>query len=242
VKLDVSLDALVRDEVRRAKSISLNEPGGKSVKNARLKVSASLAIDEFSGQLHAIVLSKITRTGSIPIEADIDAVTAVQTDGGPVDETVYTAHLKKAVHDAVSALDEQARLLGSGNETLVDALGSEEAAVRVAAARTLGERRAREAVEPLCDVLRRDQPQVAQAVLGSLVMIDDQRAVPCMIEWAGSDDRRLVYVMEPLASIGGTEARAFLEMIASGHDEPGIRQVAENSLRRMSPSKAATEE
>jgi hypothetical protein len=73
-------------------------------------------------------------------------------------------------------------------------------------------------------------------------MIDDERAVPCMIEWAGSDDRRLVYVMEPLASIGGTEARAFLEMIASGHDEPGIRQVAENSLRRMSPSKAATEE
>jgi len=141
--------------------------------------------------------------------------------------------LGKAVKEAITALDEQAGLLKSGNDSLIKALEHTEPDVRMAAARTLAERRAKEAVPPLCDLLRREQNQVGQAVVGALAVIADEQGVPCLIQWAGADDRRLILIIDTLASIGGQEARSFLEMIASGHDQPGVRTVAEEGLRRM---------
>lgn len=235
----VDIDQLLIEELRVAKSLSLvDDTTPNKRKLARLKLKARLEPDGFTGQLHALVFARITRTGSIPLQADIDAVKTGVADAGPSNETsVYREHIAKAVKEAVTALDEQAFLLGSGDESLVKALGHAEPDIRVAAARTLAERRSKAAVVPMCDLLRQEQNQVGQAIVGALAVIGDERAVPCLIQWAGADDQRLVLVIDPLASIGGQEARSFLEMIASGHDEPGVRAVAEEGLRRVKGTK-----
>lgn len=234
----VDIDQLVRDEIRQSKSLSVAEENTKNKRGlARLKLTARLEPDRFTGQLHALVFARITRTGSIPLQADINAVKTGVADGGlPSESSFYREHLGKAVKEAVSALDEQAQLLGAGDELLIKALEHTEPDVRIAAARTLAERRSKKAVTPLCDLLRREQNQVGQAVVGALAIIGDERGVPCLIQWAGADDRRLVLVVDPLSTIGGQEARSFLEMIASGHDEPGVRAVAEEGLRRIKGS------
>jgi hypothetical protein len=209
------------------------EPGDKSP-GASLRINADLLPDGFNGTLHAIVSGRVTKTGAIPITADVDAVRDAAPAGGTLQVPDYVAHLEKALDEVVGALDEQARLLGAGNATLVAALAHEERDVRVAAARTLGERRARDAVEPLCAALDREQGQVGQAFIGALAVIGDERAVPCLIQWAGSEDRRVVLIVEPLAAIGGREAREYLDMIASGHDDPRLRRAAEEGVRRLS--------
>jgi hypothetical protein len=233
IELSTSLDGLVRTEVSKSRSLRLREGSEEARRRgAKLRVRAMVAPDGTTGELHAIVSARLDRTGSIPLSADIDAVRPGASKGGQLDESIYVRHLEKAVREAVQGLDEQVRLLRGGNSTLVDALESPEPSVRVAAARELGERRAREAVEPLCSLLRREEGHVGEAAVGALAAIGDRRAVPCLIDWAGDDEQRLVLVIDPLAAVGGDEARAFLEMVASGHESPGIRRVAEHALER----------
>ncbi len=240
LKLKISLEGLIKERISESEALAFktSDPGQARRKTARLRVTARVLPDGFSGKLHALVSLRVTRTGSIPLSADIDAVRAGPPDGGVLDESDYVEHLTKAVADAVTALDEQAKLLGSGNKALIKALDHEEADVRIAAVRTLGERRARDAIEPICGVLRREKTQVAKASIGALVIIGDEAATPCLIQWAGSDDRRLLLIIDPLSTIGGHEAQAFLEMITSGHEDHRIRNVAEDALKRVrAPSK-----
>jgi hypothetical protein len=238
LKLDVSLDAMVRERVEASKGLELVDPehvaGG-----ARLRVSARLLPDGFTGELHALISTKITNTGSIPLTSNVDATREKLADGRAFDEAAYVEHLKKAVADALTALDEQAVVLNSGNAGLIKALEHEETDVRMAAIRALGERRAQDAVEPLCELLRREKAEAGQAAVGSLAMIGSEKAVPCLIQWAGSDDRRLALVIDPMATIGGREAREFLEMIASGHEVEGIKRTAEEGLRRLEAGEKA---
>ncbi len=243
VDIGVSLEELLRQRMAKADSIRLavNAGGTPASKGSgpRLRISARLLPDGFSGQLHALISARVTKTGSIPLTADIDAVRDGPADGGTLPIADYVSHLGKALDDVVVALDQQAKLLHAGNESLIKALQHDEADVRVAAARALGERRATDGVEPLCKLLRNEQGQVGQAVIGAMVVIRDERSVPCLIQWAGSEDRRVVLIVEPLAAIGGQESREFLDMIASGHDDALVRRAAEEGLRRLGGAKNA---
>ena len=236
VTLDIDLRKTVEARIAESDSLALAAKGGGSKTKgprARLRVAARVLPDGFTGKLHALVSARIFKTGSIPITADIDAVRPGAPDGGMLDEKAYVAHLEKALADAVKALDEQAGLLSSGNKSLIKALEHAEDDIRMAAVRTLGERGAKEAVRPICNLLKRERGRVGQAGVGALVMIGDDRGVPCMIQWAGSDDRRLLLILDPLGTVGGSEAEAFLDMIASGHDDAHMRRVAERSLERL---------
>lgn len=236
--LQVSLEDLIRERLSKSSSFVVVEREGSRPQrdDARLRLSARVLPDGFSGELHAFVSARVTHTGSIPLTADIDAQRPEIPDAGTAPLEDYRAHLEKALGEAVTALDQQARLLKSGNAGLIAALDHDEADVRIAAARALGERQATEAVEPLCELLEREQGQVGQAVVGVLAMIDDQRAAPCLIQWAGSEDRRVVLIIEPLATLGGEDAEAFLDMIAAGHDDARIRRAAEGALGRFDRS------
>lgn len=239
LKLDVSLEQVVKASVETSKALEFIETESGNQKAARMRVNARLLPDGFSKKLHAFIEARVSNTGTIPLTSYIDATLEELPESGSLDEEAYIKHLKRAVPDAIQALDEQAVLLSSGNKGLFKALDDDERDVRMAAIRTLGERKATDAVEPLCGVLRREKNEVGQAALGALVMIDEEKAVPCVIQWAGSDDRRLVLALEPLSTIGGREAQAFLEMIASGHEDPRIKSAAEESLRRLEASSKA---
>ena len=40
-------------------------------------------------------------------------------------------------------------------------------------------------------------------------------------------------VIDAIGAIGGEEARAYLELVASGHDVAGIRKLAADALERL---------
>lgn len=234
--LGVDFEKLIRDRLAKSKSIEVAKSSGSAPgkrPGAKLRVTARLLPDGFTKELHAVVSVRVTKTGSIPIVADVDAVRKGAEKGKTLSKAAYVAHLEKALDEALGAVDQQAELLTSGNEALIKALESSEADIRIAAARALAERRAEDAVEPLCAVLAREQGQVGQAALGALTTLNDQDAVPCIIQWAGSEDRRVVLIIEPLATLGGSEALAYLEMIASGHEDARIRRAAEEGIRRI---------
>lgn len=237
IQLDFSLEALVRERVAASKGLEIVDPSQD--RGARLRVAARLVPDGYTGELHALVMAKLTNTDSIPLTANIDATRAKLPDGQAFSTADYIDHMKKAVAETLEALDEQAVVLTSGNAGLIKALDDPETDVRMAAIRALGERRARDAVEPLCGLLAREKNEAGQAAVGSLVMIGDEKAVPCIIDWAGSNDRRLAIIIDPLAAIGGQEAREYLEMVASGHEVQGIKLSAEEGLRRLEANEKA---
>lgn len=237
IKLDVSLEALVRERVAASKGLEIIDPAVG--RGARLRVAARLVPDGYTGELHALVMAKLTNTDLIPLTANVDAVRAKLPDGKAFTPADYVDHLKKAVTETLQALDDQAVVLGSGNTGLIKALENPEPDIRVAAVRALGERRARDAIDPLCALLDREENEVGEAAVGSLVMIGDEKAVPCIIRWAGSNDRRLAIIIDPLAMLGGQEARVYLEMVASGHEVQGIKLSAEEGLRRLEANEKA---
>lgn len=236
IKLEVSLEELVKTSIASSKSLALVDSSGSNeppLEVARFRINARLMPDGFTKKLHAFVETRVTHTGTIPLSSHIDATLEEIPEGGAHDDAAYIKHLKRAVADSIKAIDEQAAVLFSGNTALVAALETKERDVRMAAIRILGERKATDAVEPLCGVLRREKNEVGQATIGALVMIGDEKAVPCIIQWAGSDDRRVILILDPLAAIGGQESQAYLEMIASGHDSQAVKKAAEISLRRV---------
>jgi hypothetical protein len=92
----------------------------------------------------------------------------------------------------------------------------------------------------MCDLLEDERGPVGEAAVGALAAIGDERGVPCIIHWAGTDDRRTLISLEPIAAIGGQEARAFLEMVASGHENAGVRRVAEHAMERLRSKRRPT--
>jgi hypothetical protein len=75
-----------------------------------------------------------------------------------------------------------------------------------------------------------------------LVEIGDEGVVPSLIRHAryqGPDElRRLI---EAIAQLGGSRARAFLELTADGHPDREIRKMARSALRRLKEKKEKKE-
>ncbi len=239
-QLDVPIDDLLRQELRGAKalrSIEREEPTARRTDpHSRLKVSANLSIDGFTHKLHARVKARLTGTGSIPLEVDLDAVRhgPEGAQGEAITPADYRAHLEETLRAAMTELDEQALMLRSGNASLIEALAARDPNVKLAAIRALGDRHATEAVEPLCAALEGESDKLAPTIIDSLAQIGDEKGAHCLIEWAGTDEGKLALSLEPIATIGGDEARAYLESIAEAHGNPGLKRVAEEALRKMS--------
>lgn len=140
------------------------------------------------------------------------------------------------------AHDHEHEIEGSPAAGYIKALTDPEREVRVGAARMLAAQRRREAVEPLCGILSHEDVETSAAALDALVEIGDDRAIPCLVRWAGDNETRLALVVEALAVIGGPNALSVLELMASEHQSPVIRQLAreaETRARTAAPSSGA---
>ena len=97
-----------------------------------------------------------------------------------------------------------------------------------------GERRLTEAVEAAIASLESESEQVRDAAFGALVAIRSERAIDALAKQVDFRDYDQVRTtIEAVSAIGGADATEFLEFVASGHPDPGIRERASEALKRI---------
>jgi len=102
-------------------------------------------------------------------------------------------------------------------------------------------RRLKTAVPEITRVLLRDRrPRIRDLCMGALAEIRDPSAVPALMKYARLGDvRRLRKVIGVVGQIGGTQARAFLEITADGHEDEEIKTLARETLEQLKSAPTA---
>jgi hypothetical protein len=205
----------------------------------QLRVEVGLGEDTRDGRglARAAVVVRLEQVGGRPDAARLD------TQGGaeqpyaletPDPNGVYTSLVKRVMGDLLKGLLARVRLRHSDLQTLIAALGSPEAEVRLGAITAAAERRERGAVPALLERLADPVDVVRDRALGALVEIGDRRAVKALTKQTKFQDLDGMHkIIDAIGSLGGEEARSYLEFVASGHEEPDIREQAKEALDRL---------
>lgn len=146
----------------------------------------------------------------------------------------FDAALDAALHEAVIALRDQVDARRKTEKELLADLASPEARVRDYAIRVLADRRSPAAVPQLIARLQDENPEVARRAAGALIAIGDRRAVVPLIEMTrkrrSEDVGPILYA---IASLGGSEAEAFLFTLESGSPDEEIRRAARGAYQDL---------
>ena len=237
-----ALAARVARVLRASGLFEVPEPGpaasaaeGQSAWRCRLDVGGGVERAGREGMLHAIAQVDCEPTAG----AGADSLSAQALGDQPLlagaDPRARLAELAgRLVEDTVGLLVRQQRLRTGSLADLLAALGDRDADVRRQAVRAAAYRRAREAVPRLIALLDDPQEDLRDMALGALSDIGDPQAVKALTSRVKFGDvDQLRRVIDPIAAMGGEEARAFLEFVASGHEDPEMRKLARSALERM---------
>jgi len=146
----------------------------------------------------------------------------------------WRAHLSRAVADVVGGVGARLKLQSGDGRAIAAAIDGTDEDLRDEAIQIAAERRVAEAVPPLVKRLKSEDHAARDAAIGALGQIGDRRAVKPLTEVARFRDLAdLPKVLDALAMIGGDEARAYLEFVASGHDNEEIRELAKQALEHL---------
>ena len=148
------------------------------------------------------------------------------------------ASLRKVVETVTRDIAFQAGLAVGAPEKAVRVLETEKDPQRLAAAVEIAAvRRLKAAVPALIKLLRHKDPAVADRTIGALVAIGDRRAVKPLTRLSRfSDTEKMAKIIDGIGSLGGKEAQDWLELVASGHEDADIRNLAREALERMGRS------
>jgi hypothetical protein len=120
------------------------------------------------------------------------------------------------------------------DEALAARLTQGDEAGRAAVVRLLARRRNQAALPALLGRLGSPDLQEVRGAIGLLVELGSAEAVNPMIEAAGARGpvvaREVVYAV---GAIGGDDAEAYLDLVASGEDDPVLRAAAEQALEEL---------
>lgn len=162
--------------------------------------------------------------------------------------------VERLLEDTAFTLGSELHLLSTDSRSLM-ALASQPAAdpeLRQTAVQLLGQRKERLALPVLIALVKERDPASAltgtpespetrmvrrglrDAAIGALVELGDQSAVrPLLDSVAFRDYAEMGKVLEAVASLGGDEARRYLQFVRSSHPEPAIRKEAEAALDHL---------
>jgi hypothetical protein len=158
--------------------------------------------------------------------------------GTPDADGVYTELLTRLLGDLMKGFLAQARLSHADMPTLLGAMRGEEPDLRLGAIAVVAARRERGAVPVLIERLNDRVDAVRDRALGALVEIGDPAAVRPLTEQTKFRDLEgMQKIIDAIASLGGEEARTYLEFVASGHEDAEIRQQAREALTRLRDKK-----
>jgi hypothetical protein len=142
--------------------------------------------------------------------------------------------LRSALHETVSMADLQLAAIGKSDRQLIKDLNETNPRIRDAAIRVLSDRKNPAVRGALVEKLKGSDVDGVRRAIGGLVALHDVQAVPPLIELArGKDPSFLREILFALGAIGGEEAQAYLFTVSQGHDDPEIRQVAEQALQEL---------
>ena len=166
--------------------------------------------------------------GSVPLEA------GVVFSGESPDEGAAGELMGKAVEELGRSLSSQFALWGGSVEARRRALQSPEPDEQILAMRLLARDKVTSAMEAISQLLSDPREQVAEAAADALAEMGDERAVPLLIRAIDHKDLRSeVRAIEAMARIGGSEAAAYLEMTAQGHELSEVRELSGAALERL---------
>jgi hypothetical protein len=242
--------AAVREEIARQQreaGVFTVAPGpapGPREEAFRQRVDVELDEDVRDGQglARAVVLVVIERVDGPPdaprLEAGGGAEKAYPLETPDVG-VVFTDLVKRVVKDVTRGLLQRERLRQADVGAIVAALGSSDAETRLAAVNVAAERRDPKTVPALVERLNDAEDVIRDRALGALVEVGDRRGVgPLTRQTKFRDLDGMRKVVDAIASLGGDEARSYLEFVASGHEERDIRDLAREALERLQRKEA----
>lgn len=233
-------------EVAPADPVPAARPAGDYRLRLELRLDhvAPSADTENRGVLRAATRGRLQALRAAPGEADESAISRFDQDA--LAEKIYTgaapgrpawaAHARRAVRDTAEGLGRQLRLVQARRAELLALLGKGDADqdLRGVAIALLGQRRDRQAVDPLIALLRDPDGEIRDKAIGALIEIGDRRAVKALAASAQFQDTyELGKILEAIASLGGEEARSYLGFVAAGHQNETIRGEAKTALSHL---------
>ena len=227
-ELERLVRAAVRDPVVRW--------GGDGSRKLRAEIALSRSDVGERGVLRAEILLHLDASDA-PNDGPVEASGIVEKSydsRAAVDAAFVRRHLERGLRDVAEGLLAQVHLRVGDPQMLVVALEGTDASLREAAIQAAAMRREAKAVPALIKLLGHQDEQVSDAAIGALVAIGDRRAVRPLCERSNLGDvRGMARVLDAIASLGGDEARAYLELVGSGHDDPTLKAMAREALDRM---------
>jgi HEAT repeat protein len=119
-------------------------------------------------------------------------------------------------------------------DDVLAALASPDPSLRQFAFAAIGDHHLRAAVPKLLAMLKSDDVLVRDGAIGALVALRERSAVKALTDLGQFKDLDMMRrIIDAVGAIGGDEARAYLELVASGHDVPAVRELATQALDRL---------
>jgi hypothetical protein len=154
---------------------------------------------------------------------DVEAIQAAAREA-------LDAALGEVVREAKALIE----LAALKDDAVAAQLTSSDESVQRAAVRVLARRKDARALKPLLARLETDDLTQVRETMGLLIELGNPEAVPALINASRARDnvvqREIVFA---LGAIGGDEAEAYLDVVATGHDDPFVRASAEQALKEL---------
>ena len=214
------------------------------VKPWRLQLAAGLSEPDLERQTSSVVLALELQHSGQSEPFAIDSRVQVKAPAGNDVEAMQST-IRDALDDALGRAVRQSAALISledANEaTLVGKLPDADPAVRDAAIRVLVRKHHKAALPALLERLKTDDLDTLRGVIGLLVELRAPESVDPLVEAANqrgpSFQREVVFAV---GAIGGDDAEAYLDLVASGSDDPLLRASAAQALLELRQKKSQT--
>jgi hypothetical protein len=215
------------------------EPGSDAIE-ARLELSTGMAFHGDAGKEDKVDAAASLRLRwkedgrGHSMESRVVAEQELDADGRKHLSERARAALEHAVRDATVALALRDGIRRGDEKTVVAALSNDDADVRAEAFRAVSERHLVGALPRLYELLKSTNAEIRDAAIGALVELGDRGAVKPLVDMVEFNDLDMMRrIIDAVGMIGGDEARDYLEFVASGHETPVVRQLAQEALDRL---------
>jgi HEAT repeats len=216
--------------------------GGAAVHRRRARIRTVYGVEGVPGAAKAPPVLRGTATLTIEWSDDLEGPelwSAVACDGElPKDRhrlaAAASALVECAIERAAHDLIEKERLRHADLPAVLAALDNPEPELRQVAYAAIGDRHLVGALPRLVELLGSPDELVRDGAIGALVALRDRRAVKPLTQLAEFKDLDLMRrIIDAVGAIGGDEAHDYLELVATGHEVPIIRELAQQALGRM---------